>query len=272
MANEIRLRSNSLTGTITDNPLTSGATTINSAGFASLPTVTASNSLALILDPLGVGGTPEIVLVTAHTAAATSVTVLRGQEGSIARSMVFGTTWDHGPTVADYNFTDRAALSTNRPASPFAGQMIYETDTKRLQVYNGTDWNPNQAGGQLGYAEKTATNQTGISAITDLTGITVTVTVGTNRRIKVTGHCGVQQITGAGTGEITIREAAVSLARGYRTLATNDFATLDPVYISTPSVGSHTYKLSMATTANTINTVYGTDNPAFILVEDIGAA
>jgi hypothetical protein len=30
--------------------------------------------------------------------------------------------------------------SSTRPASPFEGQMIYETDTDRVLVYNGTAW------------------------------------------------------------------------------------------------------------------------------------
>jgi hypothetical protein len=30
--------------------------------------------------------------------------------------------------------------STNRPASPYDGQVIYETDTDRAMVYNGTSW------------------------------------------------------------------------------------------------------------------------------------
>jgi hypothetical protein len=30
--------------------------------------------------------------------------------------------------------------STTRPASPFEGQVIFETDTDRLYVYNGTAW------------------------------------------------------------------------------------------------------------------------------------
>ena len=33
--------------------------------------------------------------------------------------------------------------SSNRPASPFEGQMIYETDTDKVLVYNGTAWYPN---------------------------------------------------------------------------------------------------------------------------------
>ncbi len=129
MANEIRLRNNNISGTITDNPLTNVATTINSPGFVDLPTVTAVNHLILILDPLEINGTAEIVQVTAHTAAASSVTVVRGFDGSSARAHILGTTWFHGPVASDYNLTDIAALSTNRPASPTQGQLIYETDT-----------------------------------------------------------------------------------------------------------------------------------------------
>lgn len=142
MANEIRLRANNVQGTITDNPLTNVATTINSVGFVDLPTVTASNHLMLILDPLETAGPAEIVQVTAHTAASTTCTIVRAQESSGARSHSFGTTWFHGPTVADFNFTDRLALSTNRPATPFAGQMIYETDTNRWAAWNGSTWVP----------------------------------------------------------------------------------------------------------------------------------
>lgn len=129
MANEIRLRSNNSSGAITDNPLTNVATTINSPGMVDLPVVDATNHLLLILDPLELNGPAEIVRVTAHTNAASSVTVVRAAEGSAARTHAIGTTWFHGPVVSDYNFTDIGALSTNRPAAPTVGQLIYETDT-----------------------------------------------------------------------------------------------------------------------------------------------
>lgn len=103
MANEIRVRSNFQSGTITDNPLTNAATTINSAAFASLPAIGATQHLMIILDPTGSAGAPEIVMVIAHTASATSVTVARGQEGSSARQHASGTTWRHGALVSDYD-------------------------------------------------------------------------------------------------------------------------------------------------------------------------
>lgn len=86
-----------LTGTITDNPLTSTATTINSAGFASLPAVVASVPTTIIaLDPSEVGGPREIVQVTSHTAAATSIVVTRGQQSTTARQHNVGTAWAFG--------------------------------------------------------------------------------------------------------------------------------------------------------------------------------
>lgn len=142
MANEIRLRSNNVQGTITDNPLTVGATTINSAGLADLPVVDATNHLILILDPLETGGPAEIVRVTAHTNLATSVTVVRGVEGSTARSHIFGMTWFHGPIASDINFTDVGTTSAIRPASPVNGQLIYETDTGRWSARTGGVWLP----------------------------------------------------------------------------------------------------------------------------------
>lgn len=129
MANEIRLRSNNISGTTTDNPLTAGATTINSPGFVDLPVVNTTNHLILILDPLEVAGQAEIVQVTSHAASSSSVTVVRGFDTTTPRQHNLGTTWFHGPVVSDYNFTDIAALSTNRPANPVIGQLIYETDT-----------------------------------------------------------------------------------------------------------------------------------------------
>jgi hypothetical protein len=88
-------------GQVSDDPLTLGATTINSAGFAVLPVVVAPDFLWLSLDPDGVDGVPEVVKVTAHAAAATSVTVVRGEQGTVAREHDELTLWRHAWTAAD---------------------------------------------------------------------------------------------------------------------------------------------------------------------------
>jgi hypothetical protein len=53
------------------------------------------------LDPEGVNGAPEIVKVTAHTAAATSVTVTRAQQGTTARAHPVSSVWVHALTETD---------------------------------------------------------------------------------------------------------------------------------------------------------------------------
>lgn len=96
---------NFLGGLISDNPLTIGATTINSANFANLPVIAAPSTMWLTLDPRSLNGTPEIVLVTAHTASATVITVTRGQQtalgGFAARQHAVNTEWISGLTADD---------------------------------------------------------------------------------------------------------------------------------------------------------------------------
>lgn len=102
MANERRMRFASQWGTITNNPLLIGGLTMNSAELASLPAVTSSQYAAIVLDPLSTN--PEIVWVTAHTASATSATIVRGREGTSARQHNVGTRWSHAPTLYDFDY------------------------------------------------------------------------------------------------------------------------------------------------------------------------
>jgi len=104
MANDIRVRQGFMSGTITDNPLTSGATTFNSAALASVVAVGSTEQVAVTLDPTGSAGAPEIVWITAHTASATSATILRGQEGTTARQHASGISWVHSPTTKDFDY------------------------------------------------------------------------------------------------------------------------------------------------------------------------
>lgn len=120
-----------------------------------------------------------------------------------------------------------------------------------------------------GYAQAVV-NQTGISAIADLTGLTVTVTVGSGRRIRISGNVGVLQRTSAATADVDIFEGVTQLRRAFTGLAINGAQTLAPSVVLTPSAGAHTYKLRAATTAGTVETVAAATDPCWILVEDIG--
>ena len=93
--------SNFNSGTITDNPLLIGATSMNSAALASLPEVVAPNTMWLVLDPTASAGAPEVVQVTAHASAATVATIARGQQSSAARQHALGITWIHAVTKSD---------------------------------------------------------------------------------------------------------------------------------------------------------------------------
>lgn len=131
-----RIRDNNVFGTTTNNPLAIGGTTLNSSGLANLSAVS-SNHAVLVLDPLRAAGAPEVVIVTAHTGAATSATITRGAYGTAARSHTSGTLWVLAPTVDDLI---RICTSATRPADVYEGELIYETDTDSFKAHNGTAW------------------------------------------------------------------------------------------------------------------------------------
>jgi hypothetical protein len=124
--------------------------------------------------------------------------------------------------------------------------------------------------GTLGYAQVTA-NQTGITTVVDLTGLTVTVTVVAGRRIRIMGSATFQNNTLDAIAEMTILEDATTIQTAditCRPASSNQL--LDATVIRQPSVGSHTYKLKAAAGGGTVQMSASATAPAFILVEDIG--
>lgn len=95
------LYENFLAGTITDNPLLVGATSVNSSNFATLPTVASPDIMYIVLDPEATAGAPEALTVTTHTASATVCTVTRAAQGTTAREHAAGTVWRAAFTKAD---------------------------------------------------------------------------------------------------------------------------------------------------------------------------
>jgi hypothetical protein len=278
MANEIRRRYNFKSGTITDNPLTNSATTMNSTNLAGLPAVGSTEYAVLVLDPAGTGNGPEVVYVTAHTGSSTAATIVRGREGTTAVQHSSNVTWIHVATAADYPLL--AASSSDRPSGtglPYEGQMIYQQDTKELLAYttSTTGWQKpwSMPWGVVGYASRT-TNQTGIgNSATDITSLSVTATYVANRRIRITAS---GSLSSGGSGDnavLYIRESSTTLTS---TTSYNNFSNLIAAgffasVIISPTAGSHTYKVS----ASQSNASTGTFNasstvPGYILVEDLG--
>lgn len=130
-----RIRGNNSFGVTTDNPLTAGALTFNSAALPTLPAVTAAHAV-VVLDSKRVFGEPEIVIVTSHAALATVATITRGAYGTVARSHPQGTVWGHVPIDEDYI---EILTSSTRPTDPYRGQAIFETDTNKYVGRSTTD-------------------------------------------------------------------------------------------------------------------------------------
>lgn len=139
MANEIRLRPNFVAGGLSAD-MASAATSMSSAGLADLPTVDTTNHAALTLwrtDLAGRVTQKEVVWVTAHTSNATTATIVRGREGTTAQNWLTGDRWSCSQISSDVPTICTAAT---RPTNPYNGMVIWETDTKRMYVYDGTGW------------------------------------------------------------------------------------------------------------------------------------
>lgn len=104
-----RLRQNFQNGELSAG-LTIGGTTLNSGELAAFQAVAGADIAVIVLDPHGVDGAPEIVHVTAHTALAVTATILRAQEGTVARAHNAGTDWEHNITEDDFTYSNLDGL------------------------------------------------------------------------------------------------------------------------------------------------------------------
>lgn len=146
------------------------------------------------------------------------------------------------------------------------GNILTEDST----ALDGAKWAP-PAPVTLGYAEVVA-QQGSIVTETDLTSLTVTVTVAASRRLRISGYCAFFSTVAADSGRLSIKEGATLLQLGQDSVpGATQAITLNPTRIIIPSAGSHTYKLTMQRTSGsgTLTMDAGATYPAFILVEDI---
>lgn len=126
----------------------------------------------------------------------------------------------------------------------------------------------------IGYAESVTLSQSIAAAVTELTGLSVTVTVPAGRRLRITGHVYVQVTAGApGSPHIAIHEGGTRLGIADQSISAttpNINLSLDGSVVVSPTAGSHTYHLrGGADTGDTALYQGGASFPAYILVEDI---
>lgn len=114
--------------------------------------------------------------------------------------------------------------STTRPAAPFEGQTIYETDTDTMRVWNGSAWRLFAEVGssvngniiQVVSTTKTDTFTMNSSTFSDITGLTATITPSsTSSKIFITAT-----LTGTGQSGATIGH--LRFARGGTAIGVGD--------------------------------------------------
>ena len=156
--------------------------------------------------------------------------------------------------------------SSNRPANPFDGMMIYETDTNFVRIWNGTAWKTlsysDYTSGsviQVQSTTKTDTQTLATATYTDITGLSVSITpTATSSKVLVSANVTAYAQTSASQGFIRlVRDSTaigVGTAAGSRVQATapvsftNTYHSLSTglSFLDSPSTTSATtYKLQI---------------------------
>jgi hypothetical protein len=120
MADEKRVRLNTQSGTL-GAQLTAAGTTITFAVAPDFATLASDEHIALIVEN-------EVVYMTAYTAAATTGTVARAQEGTADVTHVNGSVWEHGPTIRDIS-VGRVAFATRTAGDVAVGTTFAAVDS-----------------------------------------------------------------------------------------------------------------------------------------------
>ena len=260
--------------------LTVSATT----GFPAVPFILAVDAGA---------SAQELVLVT--NVAGTNLTVTRGYDSTVAVSHDTGAVVSHSHGGIDFREAN-THVNASSGVHGATGDVVGTTDTQTLtsktvtlgsNTISGTKAQFNTAltdgdfayasdltarpQGVLGYAQVTA-NQGGITTAVDLTGLTVTVTVGSGRRIKVTGDVYYSTTVAGGAAGVYVNEGASQLAQRTRVTAGTLADASRVEVVLTPSAGAHTYKLRGSMGSGTGTLEAAATYPAYILVEDLGSA
>lgn len=138
----------------------SGAVTDSS--FAGLPAVTSPDTLKLVLDPDGTAGDPEIITITAHTAASTTATISRASEGTTARQHLSSTKWVNAVTTADFNRLGFDGTITADLTGNVTGDVTGDLTGNASTATTAT----NLSGGTVSATTVTASSNTSLAGLT----------------------------------------------------------------------------------------------------------
>jgi hypothetical protein len=179
------------------------------------------------------------------------------------------------------NLRPGICTSSTRPTTPYEGQVIYETDTDKVMVYDGSVWTPpkNTAWGLLGRSILTSNFQTsGTHSTYQDNGASCSVSYGANRIIKATYKCmGIavgsandiywkclRGSTSIGEYAVPVGQAAAGSGYGY---------SVDFIFVSS-SAATETFKMQIRGGNNTRVDEYvsGSMTTREFIVQDIGPA
>lgn len=175
--------------------------------------------------------------------------------------------------TAALNYT--ICTSITRPGTPFPGQQIFETDTQRNLVYQGSTlgWTKpwNQPWGELGYVDRTTNSSSFTTVANVLNDVTVTLTAG--RRIRISAFAVTSQSAG-GTGAhnvVIADNSNVQLQSTSMYSAGSGVALTHAlsVVFSNAVTQSKTYRLRAAAAAASVIAASATA-PAYMVIEDMG--
>ena len=181
------------------------------------------------------------------------------------------------PTNMYRVFATKAALDA--PGAwyyPAEGAQAWTIAERMLWIYQSGAWISPAPRGYLAYAQVTAQFPSlhATTTLSDLTGVTVTVTLPASRRIRVRGAWPYSaQLQANLTEYCVIRE-------GGTTLGTTAVIGLTGIpgpgchaeAILTPTAGAHTYKLSCQSGNSSFTVSCDATSPTYIYAEDIGSA
>lgn len=150
--------------------------------------------------------------------------------------------------------------STNRPANPYDGMMIYETDTNLVRIWNGTAWktlaySDYSSGSVIQVASTTKTDtytdSSASGTLTTITGLTVSITpTSTSSKVLITatvnygavgGNRAIFAFTGGNTATSYRGDAAGSrrqVATGAQSIDANDVVPVTMRYMDSPATTS----------------------------------
>lgn len=127
-------------------------------------------------------------------------------------------------------------------------------------------------GGVMGYVVS-STADSGISTVTDITGLTVTWTAEAARLYKITVFVQVLQSSSTGLAVVTITDGSnTQKAAAGRTLGAAEYGAMNLTLLETGLSGSTTRKARLTTDAGTVETIGDANDHPLIIVEDVGIA